>query len=172
MLIAAAAGSTATASNPGSGAAKLRVQAQTLDTKAHRALLSLYALDARYGTARRMLAGLEAESQRLRGAQRVLTQQVSAAHNSLVVSQQLLADHLRALYEEGDADPLAIVLGADGSSGSARPSWRTERASTPRSRARAGRQVRWHRRAPTAARTSAACTGSSGSQPLRSTHSR
>jgi cystine transport system substrate-binding protein len=113
VLIAAAAVSTATASNPASRAAKLRVQAQTLDTKAHRALLSLYALDSQYGTAQRTLAGLEAESQRLREAQRVLTQQVSAAHGTLVVSQQLLADHLRALYEEGDVDPLAVVLGSE-----------------------------------------------------------
>ncbi len=29
------------------------------------------------------------------------------------MSQQLLADHLRALYEEGDVDPLAIVLGSE-----------------------------------------------------------
>ena len=113
MLIAAVAVSTATASNPGSRAAKLRVQAQTLDTKAHRALLSLYALDSQYGTAKRTLAGLEAESRRLGQAQRELTQQVSAAHGTLIVSQQLLADHLRALYEEGDVDPLAIVLGSE-----------------------------------------------------------
>ena len=38
---------------------------------------------------------------------------MSAAHGTLVVSQQLLADHLRALYEEGDVDPLAIVLGSE-----------------------------------------------------------
>jgi peptidoglycan DL-endopeptidase CwlO len=113
VLIAAGAVSTATASNPGSRAAKLRVQAQKLDTKAHRALLSLYALDSQYGTAQRTLAGLAAESRRLREAQRELTQQVSAAHGTLIVSQQLLADHLRALYEEGDVDPLAIVLGSE-----------------------------------------------------------
>ena len=113
MLIAAVAVSTATASNPGSRAAKLRVQAQTLDTKAHRALLSLYALDSQYSTAKRTLAGLEAESRRLHEVQRELTQQVSAAHGTLIVSQQLLADHLRALYEEGDVDPLAIVLGSE-----------------------------------------------------------
>ena len=41
------------------------------------------------------------------------TQQVSAAHGTLIVSQQLLADHLRALYEAGDVDPLAIVLGSE-----------------------------------------------------------
>ena len=111
-LLAGALVSTAAASNPGSRAARLRVQAQTLDTRAHQALLSLYSLDSRLRTARRQLAGLEAESRRLRAQQRDLTQQVAAARTTLVVSQQQFNDHLRALYEQGDVDPLAIVLGA------------------------------------------------------------
>ena len=43
----------------------------------------------------------------------MLAQRVSAAHRSLVVSEQLLGQHLRMLYEEGDVDPLAVVLGAE-----------------------------------------------------------
>ena len=104
--------STAAASNPGSRAARLRVQAQTLDTRAHQALLSLYALDSRLRTARRQLAGLEAESRRLRTQQRDLAQQVAAAHATFLVSQEQFGEHLRALYEQGDVDPLAVVLGA------------------------------------------------------------
>ncbi|HTO24361.1 MAG TPA: 3D domain-containing protein [Gaiellaceae bacterium] len=111
-LLAAAVVSTAAASNPGSRAARLRVQAQTLDTRAHQALLSLYALDSRLRTARRQLAGLEAESRRLRTQQRDLAQQVAAAHATFLVSQEQFGEHLRALYEQGDVDPLAVVLGA------------------------------------------------------------
>ena len=88
------------------------MQAQTLDTRAHSALLDLYVLDARLGTAQTQLAGLQNESRRLQAEQGVLAQQVSAAHRSLVVSEQLLGQHLRALYEQGDVDPLSVVLGA------------------------------------------------------------
>lgn len=90
----------------------LRVQAQALDSRAHKALLDLYALDARLGTAQTQLAALQSESLRLRTAQSQLAQQVVAAHQSLVVSEGLLAQHLRDLYEQGDVDPLAVVLGA------------------------------------------------------------
>src|SRR5271169_3638555 len=115
-VLAAAVVSTAAASNSGAPhhqrAAELRVQAQTLDTRAHRALLDLYALDARLGTAQSQLARLQSESARLQTVQSQLAQQVAAAHQSLVVSEGLFAQHLRDLYEQGEVDPLAVVLGA------------------------------------------------------------
>jgi len=111
-LLAAAAVSSAAASNPAHHAAQLRVQAQTLGTRAHHALLGLYALDSQLASTRTKLAGLEAQSRRLRGEERTLAQQVSAAHETLVVSQRLLGSHLRDLYEQGQVDPIAIVLGA------------------------------------------------------------
>ena len=114
MVLAAAVVSTTAASGAGAPhrAAELRVQAQTLDTRAHRALLDLYALDARLGTAQSQLARLQSESARLQVAQSQLAQQVAAAHQSLVVSESLFAQHLRDLYEQGEVDPLAVVLGA------------------------------------------------------------
>ena len=116
-VLAAAVVSTATASSAGAPshhrAAQLRVQAQVLDSRAHKALLDLYALDSRLGTAQTQLAALQGESLRLQIAQSQLTQQVAAAHQSLVVSESLLAQHLRDLYEQGDVDPLAVVLGAE-----------------------------------------------------------
>jgi 3D (Asp-Asp-Asp) domain-containing protein/septal ring factor EnvC (AmiA/AmiB activator) len=112
----AAVAVSAAAANPGAPyrhrAATLRVRAQALDTRAHRALLGLYALDTRLGRAQATLTALEAESQRLQAQLKVLAQQLSAAHGSLLVSQQLLGRHLRDLYERGDVDALAIVLGA------------------------------------------------------------
>jgi len=116
-VLAAAVVSTAAASNPGAPAhhraAVLRVKAQALDSRAHKALLDLYALDSRLATAQTQLAALENESLRLQVAQSQLAQQVAAAHQSLVVSESLLAQHLRDLYEQGDVDPLAVVLGAE-----------------------------------------------------------
>jgi len=111
-VLVAAVVSTAAASNP-HRQAQLQVRAQALDTRSHRALLDLYALDSRLGSARVQLRRLERESTRLQTAQRDLAQQVAAARQTVTVSEQLLAEHLRELYEQGDVDPLAVVLGAE-----------------------------------------------------------
>lgn len=114
-MLVLAASSTATA-GPGTGyrakAARLRVQAEHLDSRIHRALLDLYALDTRLAGARRRLASLRSLSLRLQARQAALTAELAAARRTLVVSQRRLGDHLRTLYEEGDVDPLAVVLGA------------------------------------------------------------
>ncbi|MGH3048777.1 MAG: PcsB-like coiled-coil domain-containing protein, partial [Gaiellaceae bacterium] len=114
--VALVAGSSVAAADPGAGyrakAQRLNVQAQNLDTRTHRALLDLYALESQLGTARTRLAALEARSQRLRTRRQALSQQLAAARQTLAVSEQNLAAHLRALYEQGTADPLAVVLGA------------------------------------------------------------
>jgi cystine transport system substrate-binding protein len=93
-------------------AASLRSQASTLDARAHLALLDLYALDTRYRTAQSALASLQSQATQLQAQQRQLTQQISATRQTLATSQERLAAHLRSLYEEGDINTLAIVLGA------------------------------------------------------------
>ena len=108
--------SAASAADPGSGyrnrAAQLQVQAQALDTKAHKALLDLYSLDTRLGAAESRLATLHTRSQRLRVQQVQLAEQLAAARQTLALSRAELAQHLRNLYEQGGIDPLAIMLGA------------------------------------------------------------
>lgn len=115
-LLALAVGSTTAAAGPGSGyrerAGRLRVEAQQLDTRTHRALLDLYALESRLGRARNRLSTLEGRSARLRLGEAALTAQLATARRSLAVARQELAEHLRSLYEEGRPDPLAVVLGA------------------------------------------------------------
>lgn len=115
-MLALAAGSTAAAAGPGTGyrqkAAQLRVRADRLDTRAHRALLDLYALESQLGAARGRLTTLAARSERLRRQQAMLAGELTAARRTLAASQQELGDHLRNLYEEGRPDPLAVVLGA------------------------------------------------------------
>jgi 3D (Asp-Asp-Asp) domain-containing protein len=114
--LALAAGSTAAAAGPGSGyrahAAQLRVQAQLLDTRAHRALLDLYALDSRLAAAQRLLSTLASRSALLSVRQARLSQALAAARLTLAISRQQLADRLRGLYEQGTIDPLAVLLGA------------------------------------------------------------
>lgn len=104
--------SAAVAAGPGRKAASLQGQASMLDTRAHHALLDLYALDTRLQTAQALLASLEAQAGRLRGQRALLSQQLSATRRTLATSQQRLGDSLRTLYEQGDTDALAIVLGA------------------------------------------------------------
>jgi 3D (Asp-Asp-Asp) domain-containing protein len=115
-VLALTAGSGAAAAGPGSGyrqkAAQLQVQAQRLDTRAHKALLDLYAYESRLGAARGRVAALSDRSRRLRSRQRTLGAQLTAARRTLAVSQRQLAEHLRSLYEEGRPDTLAVVLGA------------------------------------------------------------
>lgn len=104
--------SAATAAGPGRKATALRGQASALDTRAHHALLDLYALDTRLHRAQALLASLEAQAKSLHSRQALLSQQVSATRQTLAASQQRLGDNLRTLYEQGDTDALAVVLGA------------------------------------------------------------
>ena len=104
--------SAAAAAGPGQSTATLRSQAGILNAREHHALLDLYALDSRYRQAQSQLASLESRAASLRAQQQQLTQQISATRHTLQASQQRLGDHLRSLYEQGDVNTLAIVLGA------------------------------------------------------------
>jgi cystine transport system substrate-binding protein len=104
--------SAATAAGPGVRATSLQGQASVLDERAHHALLDLYALDTRLHTAQAQLASLETQAATLRAQQVLLAQQLSVTRRTLAVSQQRLGDSLRTLYEQGDINALAVVLGA------------------------------------------------------------
>jgi 3D (Asp-Asp-Asp) domain-containing protein len=103
---------SAAAAGPVDKTASLRSQANTLDARAHHALLDLYALDTRYRTAQAALASLQSRATQLQRQQHELTRQISATRQTLATSQGRLAAHLRQLYESGDVSTLAIVLGA------------------------------------------------------------
>src|SRR5712691_2436871 len=105
-VVVLAAVSAAAAAPPGSG------DASGLRARTHAALLDLYALDTRLHNAQARLAALQSQSAQLRKQQAQLTQQLSATRNTLQLSQQRLAENLRTLYEQGEIDPLAVVLGA------------------------------------------------------------
>jgi 3D (Asp-Asp-Asp) domain-containing protein len=113
-VLVLAAGSAAAAAGPGPRqAAELRSQTSVLDSRAHRALLDLYALDTRLQNARARLASLRTQAVQLRGQRVLLSQQLSATQRTLRSSLQQLGQNLRTLYEQGDTnDALAVMLGA------------------------------------------------------------
>ena len=85
---------------------------QQLDTRTHQALLSLYALDSQLHAWRARLASLESVEAALRHRGASLREELGAARTSLQTGQHRLALELRALYERGNVNPVAVVLGA------------------------------------------------------------
>ena len=92
---------------------KLRHEQRALTGKSHSALLGLFALDSRLARARTELARLHARVGELQVEQRQLRAELDIVAQNLRVSQRLLGTHLRTLYEEGEPDPIAILLGAE-----------------------------------------------------------
>jgi 3D (Asp-Asp-Asp) domain-containing protein len=71
-----------------------------LDTRIHQALLGVYSLDSRL------------HAWQLRRRSSALRQELGAARTTLHISQDRLAVNLRSLYERGNVNPVAVVLGA------------------------------------------------------------
>ena len=107
------AASSSAAAGPGSRERGLRAQENALAAQLHGATLSLYALDSRLGAARAKLGQLQSEAASLRAQQLLLAQQIAATKRTLSLSQSNLGANLRMLYEQGDTDPLAVILGAE-----------------------------------------------------------
>jgi 3D (Asp-Asp-Asp) domain-containing protein len=74
--------------------------------------LSLYVLDSRLARARSELAGLRSRAQGLKLERERVRQEIEIVAGNLKASQRLLGDRLRALYEEGEPDAIAVLLGA------------------------------------------------------------
>jgi 3D (Asp-Asp-Asp) domain-containing protein len=97
---------------PKGGAGSLRQQQKGLATRSETALLSLYALDSRLARVRSELAGLRSRAQGLKLERERVRQEIEVVAGNLKASQRLLGDRLRALYEEGEPDAIAVLLGA------------------------------------------------------------
>jgi 3D (Asp-Asp-Asp) domain-containing protein len=85
---------------------------QQLDARAHQALLSLYALDSQLQAWRARLASLQSAEAALRQRGTSLREELASARASLRTGQRRLALDLRAMYERGSVDPVAVMLGA------------------------------------------------------------
>jgi 3D (Asp-Asp-Asp) domain-containing protein len=97
---------------PKGGAGSLRQQQKGIAARSQTALLSLYALDSRLARARSELAGLRSRAQGLKLEREQVRQEIEVVAGNLKASQRLLGDRLRALYEEGEPDAIAVLLGA------------------------------------------------------------
>ena len=94
------------------GGAALRSRQAGLSARSHTALLGLYALDSRLAQARSELDRLRGRAEALRTEQQLVRQEAAIVGGNLRASQRLLANRLRTLYEEGEPNALAVVLGA------------------------------------------------------------
>jgi 3D (Asp-Asp-Asp) domain-containing protein len=97
---------------PGSSGHTSTSSTKRLSSRAHQALLSLYALDSKLSAWRERVRSLEAAAAALRKQRLTLQHELGAAKASMKTGQQRLAVELRALYERGNVDPMAVMLGA------------------------------------------------------------
>ncbi len=114
----AAVGIALPASSAGSGSS-LRQQAQGLTqqnsaiaSRSRAAVLTLYALDSRLTRTQAQLASLRSQAAAIDRQAAETRRELAVAKQIFSVSQRNLAARLRSVYEQGDSDPLAIVLGA------------------------------------------------------------
>jgi 3D (Asp-Asp-Asp) domain-containing protein len=92
---------------------QLRERETALATQSRAAVLSLYAIDSQLARARARLSAIQARSDELRRDRALVTLRLQIAKRGMKISQSRLAARLRGLYERGEIDPIAIVLGAD-----------------------------------------------------------
>jgi 3D (Asp-Asp-Asp) domain-containing protein len=97
--------------NPHSASA-LRSQDAALAAKSRAAVLDLYSLDQQLAATQSRLGKLQTQTQSLRAQRASLTQQLGVAKRGAHLAQNRLAARLRALYEQGNVEPLEIVFGA------------------------------------------------------------
>ena len=93
-------------------ASHLSQQNTNLAVRAHSALLELYALDSRLARQRAHIVALRIQTAQVRAARQAAQRRLRIARRSLSAAQRALSLHLQQLYEQGDSDPVAVVLGA------------------------------------------------------------
>jgi 3D (Asp-Asp-Asp) domain-containing protein len=96
----------------GAAPKRLRERQASLSARSHGALLGLYALDSRLATARSELTALQGRAEALRAEEQLVRRNVAVVQGNLEASQRLLGDRLRTLYEQGEPNAIAILLGA------------------------------------------------------------
>jgi 3D (Asp-Asp-Asp) domain-containing protein len=100
-------------SSQGDSAAALRRNGDELAARERSAVLELYGLETRLTSARTRLASLRERSAAVARSRARTARRLAVAGRTVEAAQHHLALRLRALYERGDPDPLAVVLGAE-----------------------------------------------------------
>jgi 3D (Asp-Asp-Asp) domain-containing protein/peptidoglycan hydrolase CwlO-like protein len=93
-------------------ASRLSQENADLAARSRGTVLELYSLDARLARERARLVELRIRTADVKGELTAARQRLRVAQHSLEVSERSLAARLALLYEQGDSDPLAVVLGA------------------------------------------------------------
>jgi 3D (Asp-Asp-Asp) domain-containing protein/peptidoglycan hydrolase CwlO-like protein len=107
FLVCPAAGP---AQSPGVGVLQQRQAALAAEEQA--AVVQLYGLESRLSQARSDLARLDARAAALTRREQTARRELRAARQTLLASQRRLAAQLRYLYEQGEPDTIAVILGA------------------------------------------------------------
>lgn len=94
-------------------AGQLNADNAALAARSRAAVLTLYGLDAQLAQARSRLTSLRAQAAAVERRRADARRQLRIVQRLVTASQRNLANRLRAAYEQGDTDPLAIILGAD-----------------------------------------------------------
>jgi 3D (Asp-Asp-Asp) domain-containing protein len=76
-------------------------------------VLELYALETKLDAARARIARLANESAAVRRERVTVQTRLVLARRTMAAAQAGLAERVRALYEEGEIDPLSVILGAE-----------------------------------------------------------
>jgi 3D (Asp-Asp-Asp) domain-containing protein/septal ring factor EnvC (AmiA/AmiB activator) len=112
LVAATAAFVLPAATGAGPSAADLRRQQDELAATSRSALLELYALEGELARAQERLAAVRARAEAVERERAAVTRLLRHAKTTLRRSELMLGARVRALYEQGDVDPVAVVLGA------------------------------------------------------------
>ncbi len=121
LAVAATTAVVATLAGAGSAetVADLEQQARALQSKnaalaagSQSALGGLHAIEARLAQTRAELASFRARAAVVQNRRRAVNEELGVVRVSVRSTRTALARRLQALYEEGDADPLSVILGA------------------------------------------------------------
>jgi 3D (Asp-Asp-Asp) domain-containing protein len=110
LLVAAVPASAGAGADGHTGA--LRGEQSDLAGRSRAAVLGLYSLDTRLARTRAELAAIRARATEVERERARVTHDIAVARGVLRESQRQLGDHLRALYEQGEPDAIAVLLGA------------------------------------------------------------
>lgn len=93
-------------------ASQLAQQNASLAQRSRGVVLQLYALDSSLAREQARLVQLRIRSTQVQAELAVARQRLHVAKHTLRTEQRSLAARLQLMYESGDSDPLAVVLGA------------------------------------------------------------
>jgi 3D (Asp-Asp-Asp) domain-containing protein/peptidoglycan hydrolase CwlO-like protein len=107
-----AAGSAETVADLEEQARALEQENAELAAGSRAALGGLAGIEARLAQTQAELASLRSRAAVVRSRRRSVNEELAVVRVSVRAARAALARRLQALYEEGDADPLAVILGA------------------------------------------------------------